>query len=165
MKEIIKNVYLGCDADVEEFKDLHPDGVIIHAAKEKWHREAVGYTGRGAPKDHPEYLVAIRDNELMLNLVDSPKPEFIPRQCFDAAAAFFSDKSYDLPVLIHCNQGKSRAPGVLLYCLFMTDELNDLADDGLLDFERIVYWLEEEIGYECEFGDGVYLALTEWIDG
>lgn len=159
MKELLTNLYLGCDADVEEFKDLHPEGAIIHAAKEKWHREAVGYTGRGAPKDHPEYLVAVRDNELMLNLVDCPKPEFIPRACFDAAYEFFAEYFEEVPILIHCNQGKSRAPGVMLYCLWKTKFFHDDAP-----FDEMVAWLEEQ-GYEPEFGDGVYLALTGWIDG
>jgi hypothetical protein len=165
MKEILPNLFIGNDADVVEFQDLHPEGAIIHAAKEKWHREALGYTGRGAPKDHPEYLVAERGDELMLNLVDCPKPQFIPRLCFDEAFNFFSKHHLvdERPILIHCNQGKSRAPGVLLYCLEKSGYFDETACSG--SFELMVDWLEDEQGYEPEFGDGVYLALTEWIDG
>ena len=168
MKEILEGLYLGCDADVEEFRDLHPDGAIIHAAKERWHRDAVGYTGRGAPKDHPEYLVAVRGNELMLNLVDAPKPEYIPRECFEAADNFFADKYLceELPMLIHCNQGKSRGPGVLLRCLYIREYVLTSYTEGVPStFEGWAEWLEETKGYDCEFGDGVCLALEEWIDG
>ena len=166
MKEILTNLYLGCDADVEEFRDLHPDGAIIHAAKERWHRDAVGYTGRGAPKDHPEYLVAIRGNEMMLNLVDAPKPEYIPQDCFFAAHLFFSDHYLGdgTPMLIHCNQGKSRGPGVLLYCIYLRDYILSDADSSIpVGVEEWVEWLEETKGYDCEFGEGVYLAL-QWMD-
>ena len=36
-----------------------------------YHRQALGYRSRGAPKDHPEYLVARRGNRLILNIVDA----------------------------------------------------------------------------------------------
>ena len=160
MKELNTGLYVGCDADVEEFQDLHPDGVIIHAAKERWHRDAVGYTGRGAPKDHPEYLVAERGDELMLNLVDAPKPEFIPRDCFDAAFDFFSKHHMvdGLPILIHCNQGLSRGPGVALYCLWQAGYWD--ADLEPID-DLLTEWEDD---YDFELGAGVRGALLEWFE-
>jgi len=161
MQEIHENVFVGCDADVDEFMAEYPDGAVIHAAKEKWHREAVGYTGRGAPKDHPEYLVAKRGTELMLNLVDSPKPEFIPEDCFDAAYSFFVDKHMEqgLPILIHCNQGKSRGPGVALYCLLVSCLVQPETSDGLLDIDDTF----EELGISYELGDGIRGKLEELL--
>ncbi len=153
MQEIIENVFVGCDADVDEFMADYPDGAIIHAAKEKWHREAVGYTGRGAPKGDPEYLVAKRDNELMLNLVDSPKPEFIPEECFDAAYCHFVEYHMEqgLPILIHCNQGKSRGPGVALYCVLVAGLVTPELTGGSLDIDDTL----QELCIEYELGDGI----------
>ena len=89
---------------------------VIHAAKEPWHRNALGYTERGAPPAHPEYLVAKRPGELMLNLVDmkSISPQYtnpIVEAAFEAI-----DHSLDAgkKVLLHCNEGKSRAPTLAL---------------------------------------------------
>jgi len=165
MQEITENVFVGCDADVAEFMADYPDGAVIHAAKEKWHREAVGYTGRGAPKDDPEYLVAKRGTELMLNLVDSPKPEFIPEECFDAAYNFFVEQHMEqgLPILIHCNQGKSRGPGVALYCVLVAGLLSGVVEDGLLDLELTLEELEHTSGHAIELGDGIRGKLEELL--
>jgi hypothetical protein len=85
--------------------------VVVHAAKEPWHRDALGYTGRAAPKDHPEYLVAVREGELCLNLIDADDPAYIPRALIDHAVRYIRDAlDQGLQVLIHCNQGHSRGP-------------------------------------------------------
>lgn len=158
MNEVYENVYVGCDADVDEFRADFPDGVIIHGAKDPWHRGHLGYTGRGAPKDDPGYLYAATDTELFLNLVDSPKPEFIPQACFDAAVSFYVDHR-GKPVLIHCNQGQSRGPALAMYCL-KTIEAEDYEGVSL---ESMVDGFMD-IGVDVQFGDGVGGAMLEWWD-
>ena len=158
MNEVLSNVFVGSDADVSEFNDTYPDGVVIHAAKEPWHRQHVGYTGRGAPKGHAEYLVGRTDTELFLNLVDSPKPEFIPRTVFDEAAKFYAEHQ-GTPILIHCNQGKSRGPAVAMYCIKAVNE-----DFAGMNLEDAVDEMADLHGLEPEFGEGVAGALMEWWD-
>lgn len=155
MIEVEDGIYIGCDADVDEFYADNDGGYCIHAAKEPYHRKAVGYTGRAAPKDDPEYLMAHRDTFSAYNLVDSPKPEFIPRVIFDNAIEVIALKrEAGVPVLINCNQGKSRSVGIYLYYFCTTNEL-PLADG--------IEYLEEHVGMDLELGDGVAGALADWL--
>jgi len=157
MIEVEDGVYIGCDADVDEFYADHEDGYCVHAAKEPYHRKAVGYTGRAAPKDHPEYLMAHRDTFTAYNLVDSPKPEFIPRAIFDSAFELVAHlRAQSVPVLINCNQGKSRSVGIYLYYLVT-------GEDGPNTLVEGIEYLES-LGMDVEMGDGVLGALTEWLD-
>lgn len=91
----------------------------ISAAKEPWHREALGYTGRGAPKEHPEYLAAYRPRHMIMNLVDPNDAKWIPKELVDAAVDEIAGRLDDgFEVLVHCNKGESRAPTIaLLYLL------------------------------------------------
>lgn len=117
MKQIYKNLYVGSQEDYEGLvKHEEEDWYVIHACKEPYHRNALGYTGRAAPKDHPEYLIARRDNRLILNLVDAPKPEFIPEEIITEALKAIHANIDDRKVLVHCNQGMSRSATIgLLY--------------------------------------------------
>jgi predicted protein tyrosine phosphatase len=86
---------------------------VVHCAKEPYHREALGYTSRGAPKDHDEYLFAKRDDRLMLNLVDVDDPKYIRPEIVDTALDFIADHLAEgKRVLVHCNQGMSRGPSI-----------------------------------------------------
>jgi len=125
MIEIHPNPYVGNEYDYE-FKVRHEAGwCIVHACKEPYHRQALGYRGRAAPKDHPEYLIARRGKRLILNLVDAPDPAYIPQKIIDTALEFI-DASLRTgnQVLVHCNEGCSRSPAIgLLYLVKYTDLL------------------------------------------
>lgn len=127
---------------------------IVHAAKEPWHRDALGYTGRGAPPDHPEYLVAKRPGELMLNLVDMPVlKEQYTNPIFEAAFEAIDENLADgKKVLVHCNEGKSRAPTIALLWLVSNDAASD--DYGGKSFEGVVEKFREKYP-EYEPGAGV----------
>lgn len=154
MIEVQEGIYIGNEADVDEFYGEHPDGYCIHAAKEPFHRRALGYTGRAAPKEHPEYLVAHRDTFTAYNLVDSPKPEFIPRAIFDNAVEVIQEQlNAGKCVLINCNQGKSRSVGIFLYWVCTTQDVS---------FIEAIEQLENHM--DVEMGNGVSGALTEWLD-
>jgi len=156
MIEVEDGVFIGCDADVDEFYADHEGGYCVHAAKEPYHRKAVGYTGRAAPKDSDEYLMAHRETFVAYNLVDSPKPEFIPKAIFDDAVTIITNAcAMGVPVLINCNQGKSRSVGIYLYYRCKTW--------GCSLVDAIAY-LEYEVGMDVEMGDGVSGALSEWLD-
>jgi len=132
MIEIHPNLYVGHQDDYE-YQVKGQDGwAVVHACKEPYHRQLLGYTTRGAPKDHPEYLFAERGDRLYLNFVDADDPAYIPKEIVDKALKFIHEKlSGEKKVLVHCNQGESRGPGIgFLYLLRHTDALpkTSLAD-------------------------------------
>ena len=125
MIEIYPNLFIGTEQDYESKVKGQPDWVIVHACKEPYHRNELGYKSLGAPKGHPEYLIARRGNRLILNLVDAPNPAYIPKEIIDAALEFIhAGLSESHKVLVHCNLGKSRSPSIgLLYLSKYTDRL------------------------------------------
>lgn len=125
MVEIWPGLHIGNEADFEQGVRHKNDWSVVHACKEPYHREALGYRGRGAPKEHPEYLLAKRGARLILNLVDVEDPSFIRKEIIDHALAFtYEALTAGRRVLIHCNQGASRSPTIgLLYLLARTDRL------------------------------------------
>lgn len=128
MIEIHPNLYIGNQHDYEANIRHEPEWCVVHACKEPYHRRALGYTGRAAPKNHPEYLIAHRDNRLILNLVDAPDPAYIPQKIIDTALEY-TDTCLNAGncVLVHCNEGCSRSPGIgMLYLAHYTDLFRDI---------------------------------------
>jgi len=101
-------------------------GYRVHACKDRCHRAAVVYDKIAA--SHPEYLSARRGTDLYLNIVDAPVPIF-RSEVFTAALDFIDEaKRIGLPIGIHCNQGKSRAPSIAL--LWLAKRAKVLPDDS-----------------------------------
>lgn len=117
MIEIIPNLFIGDQNDYESRVVGQAGWAVVHACKEPYHRQALGYRTRGAPRNHPVYLMAKRGDRLILNLVDVDDPSFIAIEIVDTALKFIDDSlSNGMRVLVHCNQGESRAPSIgLLY--------------------------------------------------
>ncbi len=53
MIEIHPNLYVGHQGDYEYLVQGQDGWAVVHACKEPYHRNLLGYTTRGAPKDHP----------------------------------------------------------------------------------------------------------------
>jgi hypothetical protein len=123
MIEIYPNLFIGNENDYETRVRHEPGWYVVHACKEPYHRQALGYSGRAAPKNHPEYLIARRGNRLILNLVDAPDPAYISKEIIDAALEFIGKSlTSGNRVLVHCNEGCSRSAGIgLLYLAMFTD--------------------------------------------
>ena len=106
---------------------------MVSAAKEPYHRALVGYEGRGAPKDSPEYYSARRGRHLALNWVDVDDPKWFRMvELREALTHIEAAQRMELDCLVHCNQGVSRSPAVALAWLatYGPDEW------GALSFER-----------------------------
>lgn len=147
MKEVIEGLFVGDEMDYGNLLKEHIPGrevdqpcdnfAVVHACKEPFHRQLLGYTGRGAPKNHIEYLWAERGNRLFMNIVDAPKSIFFDKGMIDKALDFIHQKRNEgLKVLVHCNEGMSRSPSIaLLYLvkhgLIQGDTLEDVEAEFL----------------------------------
>lgn len=118
MIEVAPRLYVGNQLDYETKVRGDYDWRIVQACKEPYHRQALGYNGRGAPRCDAEYLYAIRDNRLILNMVDVDDHRYFDPKMIDFALDYIDEAKHSrAKVLIHCNQGGSRAPGLALHYL------------------------------------------------
>lgn len=102
---------------------------VVHACKDPCHRQAVGYSGRSVGQDHPNYLILEDGLNLYMNLIDPPTPHLFMRESFHSFLEF-ATRRYETGdrLLIHCNEGRSRAPSLAL--LFLAKELEELTDQS-----------------------------------
>ncbi|MFP4029619.1 MAG: phosphatase [Candidatus Brocadiia bacterium] len=141
MIEIYPGLYVGNEIDYERTVKGQEGWRVVHACKEPYHRQLLGYKGRGAPKDHPEYLVAERGNRLFLNFVDAHDPDYIPKEIVDSALSFAREGlNAGFQVLVHCNLGQSRSPSLgLLYLAAYTDAIPSCSLEAAEEAFREVY--------------------------
>ncbi len=138
MIEITKNLFIGNQLDYETKVKYENDWAVVHACKEPYHRQILGYTGRGAPKGHPEYLIAVRGNRLILNMVDTDDYRYIPIEIIDKAINFIETNIKYKKVLVHCNQGESRAPSIGFIYMAKNRLLNiSSLENAINDFKMI----------------------------
>jgi hypothetical protein len=136
MIEIHPNLFIGNEYDYESTVKHESGWCVVHACKEPYHRQALGYTQRAALKTHPEYLIARRGNRLILNLVDAPDPAYIPKEIIDTALEFISSSlGSGAKVLVHCNEGCSRSASIGL--LYLSKYTNKLPREGFLAAEIV----------------------------
>ncbi len=155
MKEIYPNLFIGSDDDYKFLSYDLKGWYVIHACKEPYHRNALRYVERSAPKDHPEYLIAERDGHLILNLVDAPDPSYIPKEIIDKALKTINEKISNQKVLVHCNQGMSRS--AVIGMLFLHSK--GLLPDDFYEAEK--KFLEIYPFYAPNKGMRIY-ALNNW---
>src|SRR6266699_1477479 len=130
MIEVHSKLFVGNEQDYEYSVSGKSGWAIVHACKEPYHRQALGYSGRAAPNTHPEYLIARRGNRLILNLVDTENPMFFNKGMISQALDFIDQQlAGGLNVLAHCNQGESRGPSIAL--LYMAARMRVLPTESL----------------------------------
>lgn len=134
MIQIHPNLHIGNEQDYEFQVKHQPEWFVVHACKEPYHRQLPGYSGRGAPKGHREYLLARRGNRLFLNLVDTEDPAYVSPEIINASLSFIHEAQMDQkPCLVHCNQGESRSPSIGL--LYMASQ-NLISNSDLISAEQ-----------------------------
>ena len=115
MIEVYTKLFVGSELDYEGIVSRQSGWAVVQACKDPYHRQALGYSERAAPKNHPEYLVALRGMRLILNIVDANDPAFFDKGMITQALDFIDQQHSDkLNVLVHCNQGESRGPSIAL---------------------------------------------------
>src|SRR5712692_8177662 len=135
MIEVYSKLFVGSEWDYEHTVSRQSGWAIVHACKEPYHRQALGYRTPGAPRNHPEYLVVRRGNRLILNIVDADNPLFFAKEMINQALDFIDQQRADeLNVLVHCNQGESRGPSIAL--LYMAARLHALPTGALESAEQ-----------------------------
>ena len=129
MLEVYPNIFVGSMNDYETIVSSQTGWAIVHACKEPYHRRAVGYRLWSVPRSHPEYLIARRENRLMLCLLDLPVSLFIKKEMIEQALDFIDEMcASGLKVLVHCVAGRSRSPSITL--LYLATRLNVLPTDS-----------------------------------
>lgn len=121
--EVYPRLQVGSESDCRSSSGGH---AVVHACKSPCHQRFVGYR-KSLPKDDPHYLVWRQGFDLVLNLIDPPVPLF-QAESFRVFLEFASE-AWDSgkTLLIHCNQGESRAPSLAL--LFMAKRLKELPSE------------------------------------
>jgi hypothetical protein len=113
MVEIYNRVFIGSELSCRSGDN---EWAIVHACKSPCHQNAVGYSG-SLKNTHPNYLVLEKETDLYLNMIDPPVPLFM----LPLFTSFlrFADNNWRAgkKLLIHCNQGESRAPSLGLLFL------------------------------------------------
>lgn len=77
---------------------------------------------------------------MSLNMIDAHDPAYIPpKSLVNTALAFISDNlDKGLKVLLHCNQGMSRSPGIALLFLAKNGKFSGLSyDQAKVEFRKI----------------------------
>lgn len=139
MKEVFTNLYVGNEQDYHKAKGYDNFSFVL-AAKEPFHRAAVGYTGRACDKDNPEYLIAKRGNTLILNMIDANSSLYFDKGMIDTALQFIHESlnRKHMSVLICCNKAESRSPSLaLLYLIKHGVITGDTLEDCEVEFLRL----------------------------
>ena len=124
MRKVYDRLFVG---SLRDCFDQREGWVTVHACKSPCHQRAVGYQG-SLSRSHPHYLILERPNNLYLNMIDPAAPLFMP-PLFSEFLRFARRHWEDgKNLLIHCNQGDSRAPSLAL--LFLAKVLGVLPDEN-----------------------------------
>ena len=139
MIEVYPNLFIGNQNDYEINPSLFRDWRVVHACKEPYHRNALGYTGRGAPQDSPYYLFLYDKNgHLILNMVDTNSPEFFNDSMINETVRYcIEGLKNNQRVLIHCNQGESRAPSLGLLVMRKIGFYGGNFDESVVHFKTV----------------------------
>jgi len=151
LQSITPNLFFG---DLTAGHRAPSNSAIVHACKDPCHKQALGYD-KQLDNGHPDYLGRVKGTHLYLNMIDPPVPLF-KREMFKMFFDFVDEQIAQRPVVIHCNQGKSRAPSLTL--LYMAKRMKLLPDTDYLAARRA---FEQKYAYEPGKGIETYLS-TEW---
>jgi len=155
MIEIRDKLFVGNEYDCRTGDE---QWAVVHACKSPCHQSAVGYRG-SLPNTHPNYLVLESGTDLYLNLIDPPIPLFMAESFISYLRFAQVQLEAGRNILIHCNQGESRAPSLAL--LLLAKVMGEISNDS---------YATARVEFETRFpgynpGQGIQKYLAEhWND-
>jgi len=128
MISVYPNLYVGTDEDFEKVVKDMKGWAVVHAEREPYHRRLLAYDTEYPPSDHPEYFVALRNEQLFLNLIDPEDADNLPKVILDTALNFIHMSLLGgKRVLVHSTDGVNAAPVLaLLYIASHSDRFDGL---------------------------------------
>ena len=111
-------------------------GPVVHACKYPCYMRIAGQQRK--PTD-PEYLAIEIGRDLFLNMVDTETSRYFRVDLFERSLNFIDMQLTKGPVLVHCNQGLSRAPSIALLWLAKRTDVLPRASylDARLAFQQL----------------------------
>ena len=156
--ELHEKLFIGNEVDC--FYEERPNWSVVHACKHPCHRNALGYSGNLSNR-HPNYLIFEKGSHLFLNMVDMNKSlsHFYTEPIVIKVLDFIEKRIKENNVLIHCNQGLSRAPSLaLLYLAKRKGVIDNNSYQRAKDDLKKLYAVYTP-------GNGIYVYLTKhWND-
>lgn len=140
MEPIFDNLYIGDDEIYEKIKG-RDNWFYIRTCKygPDGHQQLLGYHTLGAPKGK-NYLWYQENNILAFNLLDSDDPNFIPEEIiYKALKVIDTELKENKKVLVACNQGRSRAPSIVMLYLRSIKELPERYHEGYKIFKGLYH--------------------------
>ena len=123
-----------------EISKLSDDFNIVHAAKEPFHKELVGYNGKKCPPDKYFYK---DEKQASLCIIDFPSSfqwDYFPENMLKLTMEFIDTSLKDCKkVYIHCNQGMSRAPSIAFMYLVSRGLIREGDLEGDLNYFLEIY--------------------------
>ena len=155
MIEISERLFIGSLVDCRVGDE---DWAVVHACKSPCHQRAVGYHG-SLPNTHPNYLVLKEADDLYLNIIDPAVPLFKPPLFISFLEFAICQWELGKKVMIHCNQGESRAPSLAMLFLskFKKEISSESFDAAKQDFQP------KYPQYQPGLGIQIYLS-ENWND-
>jgi len=136
MIEIYKNVFVGNQFDYEDNIKSQDGWNVVQACKEPYHRKALRYKKKSCRRNHPERLMAIRNNRLILNLIDGEDINCVDSTIIDASIEYILNGK---KVLIHCNKGHSRSAIIGMLFLATKGEFKGLSFEQAEKKYKLIY--------------------------
>lgn len=125
MQKLSDNLYVGSQDDCKIGHCMKPKHAVVHCVKDPCHSRVA--RTRKLDKQHANYLAFEFPGDLYLNMIDPDKPLFQPGT-FERFMDFMRRHRDDEQVLIHCNQGHSRAPSLAM--LWLAKGLHEIPDES-----------------------------------
>lgn len=160
--------------EFETFKELSQENkildkhiAVLFCAKDPYHKQIVGYTGK-LDQNHPEYLYAERPEQkiMALNMIDAPNAKYFNYRMMLYGINFIAQHLNDEnDVIVVCNHGKSRSPSMcLLYLMAHGDiDLNDSIETVFKKYKMIAPDFEPNKGIK-DFCISFWKMLQEGDD-
>jgi hypothetical protein len=147
MRKVAEGLFIGGQ---DECLDGTSELVVVHACKDPCHTNEVGKV----VKENPKYLSARDYYNLYLNIIDPPIPLFRV-EIFNIFLSFMGEQRRDPNqwILIHCNQGFSRAPSLALLYLGKRKWGSSTFEEARSTFERIYPEYNPGLGIESFLSD------------